>query len=78
MAQLVALFHRGLKPVEQMEIGAADRRRCDLDDDIAGVRDDGIGHGIHAHVAGTVPTECFHRETPIVSVVRLPDVMVTG
>jgi hypothetical protein len=65
MAQLVALFHRGLETVEEMEVRAADRRRCDLDDDVARVLDGGVGNRIHPNVAGTVPTERFHRNTPM-------------
>jgi hypothetical protein len=65
MAQLVALLRRGLESVEQMEVGAADRRRCDLDDDVARVLDGGVGNRIHPNVAGTVPTERFHRKTPM-------------
>jgi len=55
MAEDVAGFHRRLVAVEQVEIGAADRAGGDLDDRIARVLDLGIGDGVDAHVALTVP-----------------------
>ena len=55
----VALFHGGLKAVEEMQVGSADRRRCDLDDDVARILDGGIGDRIDANIARAVPTERF-------------------
>ena len=55
MAQDVALFHRRLIAVEQMEIGAADRTGCDFDDSISRVLNRWIGNRIDAYVAFAVP-----------------------
>jgi hypothetical protein len=55
MAQDVAVFHRRLIAVEQMEIGAADRTSCDFDDGISWVLNLWIGNRIDANVAFAVP-----------------------
>jgi hypothetical protein len=38
-----------------MEIGATDPAGRDLDDDVAGILDPGIGDGVDADVAGAMP-----------------------
>ena len=55
VAEDVAALHRRLVAVEQMKIGAADRAGGDLDDRVAGMLDLGIGNGVDANVAFSVP-----------------------
>jgi hypothetical protein len=55
MAQDVAVFHRRLIAVEQMEIGAADRTGCDFDEGISRVLNLWIRNCIDANVAFAVP-----------------------
>ena len=61
VAQDVAALHRRLVAVEEVEIRAADRGRGDPDDDVGRLFDDGIGDGVDADIAGTVPAERFHE-----------------
>jgi hypothetical protein len=35
----------GMRPLQEVEIGAADRRQRDADDGVARVEDLGVGHG---------------------------------
>ena len=46
MAEHVALLHRRDVAVVDVQVGSADRRRRDLDDRVARIQDDRVGHGL--------------------------------
>ncbi len=58
----VAGFHRRLISVEQVKVRSADSSGRDLDDDVAGILNLRIGNIVDAHVARSMPTECFHNK----------------
>jgi hypothetical protein len=64
VAHDVAGQHARDEIVEQMQIRAADRTACDLDDGIARVLDHGIGHGVAANIFLAVPNQRFHVLPP--------------
>ncbi len=64
VAEDVAGQHAGNDAVVEVEVGAADRRRGDLDDGVARVHDLGIGYGVDADVVLAVPGECAHGLAP--------------
>lgn len=60
MAKNVAVLHlRDLSAIE-MQIGAADRRGRDAQNDIVGLLDNGIGDILDANMVRTVIRKCFH------------------
>jgi len=60
----VALLHRGDEPVVEVQVGAADRRRRDLDDRVAAVQDLRIRHLLHPDGALALPAVRPHRGPP--------------
>ena len=64
MAEDVAGAHRRDVAVVEVQVGAADRGRGDLEDRIARIDDFGIGNGVDANVVAAVPGECAHGWPP--------------
>jgi hypothetical protein len=64
VAEDVPLLHGGDVAVVEMEVRAADRRRGDLHDGVAGVQDLGVGNRLDPHVGFAVPADCSHGVSP--------------
>src|SRR4051794_17411281 len=60
VAEDVALVHRRNNPVENVQVGTADRAGGDFDDGVSWVFNLWVGHALAAHVAFAVPGQCFH------------------
>src|SRR5207249_541577 len=61
VAQDITLLHCGNVTVVDVQVGATDRRRCNLDNSIARVKNTGISYRLNAYIMGTIPTECSHN-----------------
>jgi hypothetical protein len=68
VAHHVAALHAGHEAVEEVQVGAADRRARDLHDRVARVFDLGIGHRVAADVLRAVPDQRAHDVSPQVRV----------
>ena len=64
VAQDVALLHRRDEAVVEVEVGAADRRRGDLDDGVAAVQDLRVRHVLDLDGALALPADRPHRAPP--------------
>src|SRR5579862_6229032 len=71
MAEDVAGFHGGNKPVVEMKVGAADGGACDLQDGIVGIENGGIRNTERFHFSFTHPAHSFHSRTPLSGGIRL-------
>lgn len=65
MAEDVAGVEERSEDLVQVQVGAAQAGGGDLHDHVGGVFDHGVGHGIHAHVALTVPGQGLHGDSSI-------------
>lgn len=64
MTQHVALAHFGDEPVEQMQVGPADRGRSDSDHDIGRFLDGRVIDSVDLDLAGPLKSEGAHRLSP--------------
>ena len=61
MPKDVAVFHRRLVAIEEVQVRAANCGRGDFDDRVRRFLNGWIGNCIDAHVMFAVPAECSHR-----------------
>ena len=60
MAQDVARVEERAEHLVEVEVGAADAARGDLDDGVVGLLDDGVGYLFDPHVSLALPCQRFH------------------
>src|SRR5436305_1375184 len=74
VAEDVPLLHGGDVAVVKVEVRAADRRRGDAHDGVAGVEDLGIRDGLDPDVVLAVPADCSHelRSRPCRALMSVP------
>ena len=64
VAEDAALGHRRHVPLEDVQVGAADRRRVDLDDDVRRLADARVVGRLPRPLAGPAEDECLHARDP--------------
>ena len=70
VAEHVALLHRRDVAVVDVQIGAADRRRRDLDDGVARIEDDRVRNGLDLDLLCAFPADGSHGRSYAVAVAR--------
>ena len=60
VAEHVTRGQEGSEHLVEVQVRAADRGRRDLDDHVVGLLDGGVGDGLDAHVAASLPGQCSH------------------